>query len=200
MVRMETVRLILAIAAAEDMELLHFDVKTAFLYGSLEEEIYMQQPEGYIVENERKVCELTKSLYGLKQAPRMWNKCFTNFLHKFNLRPLKKDTCVFVNSVSEEPATLIIAIYVDDGLICCKDVGLLSDVINHMKTGFQITIMGLNCFVGLEISRDRPSRKIKVNQQAYVKKIVNRFELNEAKEMTTPMEAGKTLCKEGVNE
>ncbi|CAM8934473.1 unnamed protein product [Rhodiola kirilowii] len=70
---MTTIRLVLSMVAAEDLELQQLDVKTAFLHGDLEEEIYMKQPEGYLSEgNELLVCKLKKSLYGLKQAPRQW--------------------------------------------------------------------------------------------------------------------------------
>jgi bifunctional DNA-binding transcriptional regulator/antitoxin component of YhaV-PrlF toxin-antitoxin module len=77
-VNKDSVRMILAIAAVKDLEIVHFDVKTAFLYGELEEELYMKQPEGYD-DNPDMVCKLIKSLYGLKQSPRMWNQKFSQF-------------------------------------------------------------------------------------------------------------------------
>lgn len=123
--------------------MIHIDIKTAFLNGSLEEEIYMHQPEGYKQPGDKRVCKLTRSLYGSKQASRVWNKCFTNFLKKYNLHPLYKDTCVFVDSMGAEPAKLIMAIYVDDGLICCKNKALLNEVVDHMRSRFQRTVMGV---------------------------------------------------------
>jgi transposase InsO family protein len=78
-VKFPSIRLLLSLAASEDMEILQFDIKTAFLYGELEEEIFMTQPEGY-EEGRGLVCHLQKSLYGLKQSPRQWNKKFHNFL------------------------------------------------------------------------------------------------------------------------
>lgn len=76
-----SIKLLLAITVQEDLELEQLDVKTAFLHGFIEEEIYMEQPEGYVVEGkESYVCKLDKALYGLKQAPRQWNKCFDQFV------------------------------------------------------------------------------------------------------------------------
>ncbi|KAM1056289.1 hypothetical protein ACFX14_029654 [Malus domestica] len=80
-VKMTSIRVILGMAASMDLELEQLDVKTAFLHGNLEDEIYMEQPKGFEVKGkENLVCKLKKSLYGLKQAPRQWNKKFNSFM------------------------------------------------------------------------------------------------------------------------
>ena len=80
-VKLTTIRVVLGIVAAENLHLEQLDVKTAFLHGDLEEDIYMQQPEGFTMQGkENQVCKLKKSLYGLKQAPRQWYKKFDNFM------------------------------------------------------------------------------------------------------------------------
>uniref|UniRef100_A0A5S6R440 Reverse transcriptase Ty1/copia-type domain-containing protein n=1 Tax=Trichuris muris TaxID=70415 RepID=A0A5S6R440_TRIMR len=80
-VRFDTMRTILSVGAVEKLEFRQFDVKTAFLYGTLEEEVYVKQPEGF--ENgTNSVCRLNRSLYGLKQSPRCWNKKLVDFLKK----------------------------------------------------------------------------------------------------------------------
>ena len=79
MTRFDTIRAVISVAAKENMTVTHFDVKTAFLYGDLEEATYMNQPEGY-GDGSGRVCKLKKSLYGLKQALRVWTKTFTDFL------------------------------------------------------------------------------------------------------------------------
>lgn len=94
-VRYESVRAILAVVAKHNMELMQFDVKTAFLNSSLKEDIYMQQPEGYEDGSDR-VCHLKKGLYGLKQSPRNWNNEFNNFVISHGLRQSEADPCVFV--------------------------------------------------------------------------------------------------------
>lgn len=147
-VRMESVRLILSIVAKEDLELAHFDVCTAFLYGELKEEIFMAEPEGYESKNIKQMCcQLKKSLYGLKQASRVWNQCFITFLKLFNLKQLYTDSCVLVRESGDE--VLIIAIYIDDGLLCSSSIKLLNEVISHLKARFEITLMEAECFVGM---------------------------------------------------
>ena len=82
-VKMNSIRVVLSLAASMDLEIEQLDVKTAFLHGDLEEEIYMQQPEGFKVKSkEDLVCKLKKSLYGLKQAPRQWYKRFDVFMQR----------------------------------------------------------------------------------------------------------------------
>lgn len=114
----------------EDLELIQFNVCTAFLYGELEEEILMKIPEGLLVQKEEDdncdsvVCRLNKSLYGLKQAPRCWNIKFKNFLEKFNLAQSDADQCIFRGSV--EGTNVYLALFVDDGLVASKSLSALT--------------------------------------------------------------------------
>jgi hypothetical protein len=93
------------------MNMQTFYVKTAFLYGDLEEEIYMEIPEGY--KNKGKICLLKKALYGLRKAPSRWNKKFTNFLKEEGLNQLKSNQCIFKN----DTINVYLAIHVYDGII-----------------------------------------------------------------------------------
>lgn len=157
----------------------------------------MEQLKGY--ENGCSlVCRLKKSLYGLKQASRAWNLCFTDFLKKFGLTPMVKHSCVFVSK--KEGASLIIAIYVDDGLIACSDPALLKQVLDYLKTKFEITVMDASCFVGLQIQRDRKKRTLTISQENYIKKIVDRFELSNAVAPSTPMDSNTKYCRNGVRD
>lgn len=91
-----SLRVILAIAAAKDIEMIQLDIRTAFLFGELQEEIYMEQPEGFVIpEKDGQVCRLLKSIYGLKQASRAWNKKFHGFILKFCLNQSLADPCVY---------------------------------------------------------------------------------------------------------
>jgi hypothetical protein len=112
-----TIRSVIAVAANEGMSLLQFDVSTAFLYGELEEDIYMEQPEGYS-DGSVKVCKLLRSLYGLKQAPRCWHKRIGEFLISQGFVQSEADPCLFIKETAN--GKLILAIYVDDGLIAFK--------------------------------------------------------------------------------
>lgn len=118
-VRFDSIRVLLALAAEKDLEITNFDVKTAFLYGDLSECVYMKQPIGFEdKENKNLVCKLNRSLYGLKQSPRCWNRKFVSFLNKYKFRQLKTDQCVFVGCIANFKVYL--AIYVDDGLLLSK--------------------------------------------------------------------------------
>lgn len=190
---MESVRILLSIAAAEDLELLHFDIRTAFLHGIVEEDIYMSQPEGF--EKGDLVCKLNKCIYGLKQASYAWNKHFSDFLNLFGLMQLKKDNCVFVNKSGK--VDLIIALYVDDGLVVARDRNLLAQVISYLRSKFDISIMDPKCFVGIQIYRDRANRKMLINQEYYIKKVVDRFGMAEAKTASTPLDVNQKLNLNG---
>lgn len=118
-VRMDTIRMLLILANQFNWNMIQMDVKTAFLNGTLREEIFMEQPQG--LKESNLVCKLKRSIYGLKQASLDWNRCITEFLAEFNLKPLMSDPCVFVNNgcniAKTSDPVLIICIHVDDGLI-----------------------------------------------------------------------------------
>ena len=173
-VRYESIRILLAIAAKDDLEIAKFDVKTAFLYGELQEEIYMQQPEGYIKGNGRQlVCELLRSLYGLKQSPRCWNEKFVKFLESFNLKATDSDKCVFVGSVDE--CLVYVALYVDDCLVLCNSQSVIERVLRYLGTHFQVTSGVADEFLGFRIKRDRSKRTIKIDQAGYISRLVEKF-------------------------
>lgn len=184
----DSIRLIMTIVAELDMEAIHLDVKTAFLYGELKEEIWMKEPEGYEIGKGR-AWRLLKSLYGLKQASRCWNECFISFLKKFNIEPIKTDSCVLVGRKSGN--LIIIVVYVDDGFVCFTNRLILEEIVSHMERKFEITVTEPRLFVGLEIMRDRKRRQIFVSQQKYVQELVRRFELEDARVANVPMATTK---------
>lgn len=96
------------------MKLRQFDVRTAFLYGKVNEELYMHQPEGF-EDGSSRVCKLVKSLYGLKQAPRCWNHCFVEFICMQGFRVSNADPCLYIRDRNKR--RLLLVLYVDDGLI-----------------------------------------------------------------------------------
>ena len=151
----------------------------------------MQQPEGF--ENGKKVCKLLKSIYGLKQASHQWNKTFTQFLEKHNLMRLKKDSCIFKDAASR----IIIALYVDDGLILSRDSTKLREVINFMQTAFKIRVANLKTFIGLQVTK-LTDGSIIVHQEDYTKKVLKKFELSECKGSSTPFDVSQKLGKDGA--
>ena len=122
--RITSIRIILAIAAVRNLDIHQMDVKTAFLNGELDEEIYMEQPEGFIVPGkEKKVCRLVKSLYGLKQAPKQWHEKFDKAVLSNGFKINECDKCVYVKSTND--GYVILCLYVDDMLIVGSNVKMI---------------------------------------------------------------------------
>ncbi|CAB0020139.1 unnamed protein product [Nesidiocoris tenuis] len=177
-----TIRCLLSVAANEDMVLGQFDVSTAFLYGDLEEEIFMVQPEGF-EDGTNRVCHLKKSLYGLKQAPRCWNKRVVDYLKKIGFKASDADPCLFIRQNGTEK--VLIALYVDDGLIAASSTKLKDEFLEEMRREFKITTKAASYFLGVEIVQE--DGKITVNQAAYVRNILQKFGMENCKPVSTPM-------------
>ena len=112
-VKHSSIRILLALVAQLNLELAQLDVKTAFLHGDLNEEIYMTQPEGYKVDGKEDwVCKLSKSLYGLKQSPRQWYKRFDKFMKDQKYKRSKYDHCVYLCRL-EDGSYIYLLLYVD---------------------------------------------------------------------------------------
>jgi len=188
-VKYDSIRVILAIAAARKLMLRQFDIKTAFLYGDLEEDIYMKQPKGY-EDGTQLVCKLQRSLYGLKQAPRCWNKKFKNMLRNFDLKETKADPCVFVSNKNNQ--LLTVAIFVDDGLIAATNNELVDTMVNYLKDNFETKEGELDHFLGIEIDQ-RPDGSIFIHQSSYCKRILERFNMEEANVLHIPADPQHSL-------
>lgn len=141
--RFDTIRALLSIAANENLNLAQFDVKTAFLNGVIDEEIYMQQPEG-LDDGTNRVCKLQKSLYRLKQSPRCWNKRFKDVLLSFSLSESTADPCLFYRIIGEDK--LIVVLYVDDGLVAATKKSDIDVFLSELKTEFKMTVGPVGCF------------------------------------------------------
>lgn len=194
--RYDTVRTLLAIAASEKLKVKQFDVKTAFLYGSLEEEVYLEQPEGFEDGTDR-VCQLKRSLYGLKQAPRCWHKRFLGFMKKAGLKNSTADPCLFYRN--HDGTILYVAIYVDDGLVVGNNEEEVQRFLEKLKTEFKITIGSLNNFLGMKIEC-QDDGSITVSQENYTKKILERFRMNECNPVTTPATREEGETSEDIKE
>ena len=132
---LKSIRILLAIAAYYDYEIWQMDVKTAFLNGYLEEDVYMTQPEGFIFANDvNKVCKLQKSIYGLKQASRSWNIHFDEIIKEFDFIKNLDDPCVY-KKVSGSKVTFLV-LYMDDILLIGNDIGMLQSVKIWLSSNF----------------------------------------------------------------
>ncbi|RVX11466.1 Retrovirus-related Pol polyprotein from transposon TNT 1-94 [Vitis vinifera] len=192
-VKMSTIRLVLGMVVAENLHLEQLDVKIAFLHGDLEEDLYMIQPEGFIVQGqENLVCKLRKSLYGLKQAPRQWYKKFDNFMHRIGFKRCEADHCCYVKSFDN--SYIILLLYVDDMLIVGSDIEKINNLKKQLSKQFAMKDSGAGKqILGMRIIRDKANGTLKLSQSEYVKKVLSRFNMNEAKPVSTPLAIGSLM-------
>ncbi|KAK1667780.1 hypothetical protein QYE76_055939 [Lolium multiflorum] len=151
----DSFRIVMALVAHFDLELHQMDVKTAFLNGDLDEDVYMTQPEGFVVEGkEHLACRLKKSIYGLKQASRQWYLKFDKIIRTFGFTENVKDNCIYVKFKGSRFTILVL--YVDDILLACSDKDMLHETKNFLSSNFDMKDLGEASYVlGIEIHRDR---------------------------------------------
>ena len=195
MAKFASIHMILAIVACLDLELFQMDVKTAFLNGDLREEIYMDQPEGFQVEGcEDKVYKLKKTLYGLRQSSREWNLKFNNTMIQLGFISNKLDRCVY--TLKSGSSFAILSLYVDDILLAGNDIEMLNKIKLELGSEFEMKDMGEASYVlGIEIIRDRKNRTLSLNQERYLRKVLNRFGMQNCSPAPTPLVMGKRLTK-----
>lgn len=185
--RFATIRSLLSVAASERMYLTQFDVTTAFLYGELEEELYMQQPEGFH-DGSSRVCYLNRSLYGLKQAPRCWNHRFHKVLHELGFKQSTADPCLYTKKVGGKQ--ILLTLYVDDGLVAASDKQLADEFLENLKEKLKITTKPASYYLGMEITQCNDGT-IVIHQEAYTKKILERFNMANSNPVSTPIDAAE---------
>jgi hypothetical protein len=183
-VRMETIRAILALIPIEKLKIQQMDVKGAYLNGILQEKVYMRQPEGYEDSTDR-VCLLVKTLYGLKQSGREWNKEFDSKMKSSDFHCLKSDPCVYVrrdvNGIS------IITVWVDDLLLFASSDEGMQQMKADIKSHWETTDMGdPSKIVGIEITQTDDS--ITISQQKYIEAILQREHMENANPVTVPLD------------
>ncbi|KAL5774045.1 hypothetical protein ACOSP7_011602 [Xanthoceras sorbifolium] len=195
-VKLTTIRLVLKIVAAENLHLEQLDVKTAFLHGDLEEEIYMRQPEGFKeAGKENLVCRLKKSLYGLKQAPRQWYKKFDSFMSSSGFTRCQADHCCYIKRFDN--SFIILLLYVDDMLVAGSDMQEIMNLKRELSKQFAMKDLGAaKQILGMRIKRDTKSGTLLLSQAEYIKKVLSRFNMQDAKPVSTPLGIHFRLSKE----
>jgi hypothetical protein len=147
-----------------DYELEQLVVKTVFLHRELEENIYMNQPEGFVIpRKENLVCRLKKSLYGWKQSPRQWYKRFDSFMLSHGFKRFDYDSCVYLKIVNG--STIYLLLYVDDMLIAAKEKLEIAKLNAQLSKEFEMKDLGATKkILGMQITRDRKSGKLYLSQ------------------------------------
>jgi len=189
-VRHTSIRDLLAFVALFDLELEQLNVKTTFLHGELEEEIYMEKPDGFIVlGKEHFVCRLKKSLYGLKQAPKQWYKRFDSFIIGQGYYRSHFDDCIYFQTFQDE-SFIYLLLYVDDMLIASQNKFCIRKLKTQLSNEFEMKELDATKKIfGMEIRRDRQVGKLFLSQQRYIDKVLDRFNMNDCKSVSTPLAA-----------
>lgn len=190
-----TVRAMLALAAAQDLEIHQLDIKTAFLYGELEEDVWVEQPPGYKSGDNSMACHLHKSLYGLKQAPRAWHGKLSQELAAMDFKPSAADPALFIKTSS--PLVYLLT-YVDDILVITGDTAAMNDTKTKIQASFEARDMGpVSFFLGMDIHRDRKERSIALGQHRLTKDLLEKYGMSECKPLSTPLSPSTKLTKDG---
>ncbi|KAH9684519.1 Integrase catalytic domain-containing protein [Citrus sinensis] len=179
-VKHTSIRILLALVAEYELELVQLDVKTAFLHGDLEEEIYMIQPCGFRVAGEENhVCRLIKSLYGLKQSPRQWYKRFDQFIQGQKFTRSEHDHCVYFRKLPDG-AFIYLLLYVDDMLTASKNRDEIERLKKQFTSEFEMKDLGdAQGILGMKIRRDKKNGSVWLTQKSYLKKVLEMFGIDD---------------------
>lgn len=182
-----TVRIVLTIAVARNWAIHQVDFNNAFLNGDLHEEVYMEQPPGFIQfdsSNQPLVCKLKKALYGLKQAPRAWFQKLAETLKTLGFQESIADSCLFM--LQEKDDVIYLLVYVDDLVITGSSEVLVQKLITKMSNMFSLKDLGeISFFLGIEFTRT--SAGLLLTQRQYINQLLSKTELHLTKAYATPM-------------
>ena len=185
----------LAMTAANGWELHQMDVKTAFLDGDLDEEVYMEQPDGYVDPTyPDKVCRHLRALYGLKQAPKMWYAKLDDFLKSQGVDNINPDACLYL--LMNDGDIIIVLVYADDPLLVASSLAAIYKMKEALHKRFEMKDLGeAKVILGLEIRHDKALGTLKLSQGKYAAQVLEKFGMAECNPIGTPLEVGLQLVK-----
>jgi transposase InsO family protein len=191
----DSIRMLLVVAVHLKMDVQQMDVKTAFLNGTLDEEIFMSQPPGFEVKGqEHLVCKLEKSLYGLKQSPRQWNITMDGYLNGIGFQSCTADPCIYVKRDAGKMVT--IALYVDDLIIASNCKVLMDETKSNLNKRFDMKDLGrLRFCLGIEVVWNQDGT-CSLSQRQYAQEVLERFKMTDCKPVSIPIATGEKLTKE----
>ncbi|VDC00050.1 unnamed protein product [Peniophora sp. CBMAI 1063] len=192
--RMESERIVCHIAAALDWQLYQIDVKTAYLYGDLDEEIYMDQPKGFEEPGKEDwVWRLKKGLYGMKQGGRIWNKTMDVHMKDMGFTQISVEHCLYMRTTNA--GTTIAAVHVDDFTVTSSTCEEERQFEEEMRKHWKITKSDASFIVGISIKRNRADRTIALSQVALIDRILVEFNCKDVNPTITPLAPGTKLSK-----
>ncbi|GJS87455.1 putative ribonuclease H-like domain-containing protein [Tanacetum coccineum] len=194
MARIEAIRIFLAFASYMGFIVYQMDVKSAFLYGTIDEEVYVSQPSGFVDPmHPKKVYKVVKALYGLHQAPRAWYATLSAFLEQSGYRRGTIDKTLFIKKDKKD--IMLVQVYVDDIIFGPTRKSWCDEFEALMKKRFQMSSMGeLTFFLGLQVKQKEDG--IFISQDKYVAEILKKFDFMSVKHASTPIETHKPLVKD----
>ena len=194
--KIQSFRTLCAIAVEEGMHIHHMDVTTAFLYGDLEEEIYLAPPDGITPPpgSAGMVWRLQKALYGLKQSPRCWNSKIDKYLVQLGFVQSQSDLGLYVKGTG--PARTLVLLYVDDVTLASRDLSLLNQVKGFLSSEFDMVDFGdIDTILGIKVTRDWKEGTLTLSQADYITDILFKFRQDKSHTKDTPLPAGTKLVK-----
>jgi hypothetical protein len=187
-IRMASLRLFPAIAAARGLELCQLDIDTAFLYAPIKEDVHIRQALGFSG-GTSKVCHLKRCLYGLKQSPREFNILLRAWRVDHEWQQCVSDPCIYTFRTGH--VFVMIALYVDDIPAACNDATWLASFKAQLGARFKINDMGdLSQLLGMHITRDHSARTISLDQSKYLRDILAKYGMTDSKPSSLPMDLG----------
>ncbi|UYV60193.1 hypothetical protein LAZ67_1000357 [Cordylochernes scorpioides] len=188
----ETIRLLTAIATEKNWFIDQFDVKSAYLHGALNETIYMEQPECFKKPGEENLfCKLKKSIYGLKQSGRCWNKFLNKQLHEIGFQRNPIDPSIYEVELEEE--RIILSIYVDDIFAISENQAARNKCRELLNSSFEVKYLGpISHMLGVSFKKSEDG-SMTLSQSNYIEELLQRFRLQDAKGVSTPMETNLGL-------
>ena len=192
--RLESLRTIISLAATRDLDIIQFDVTSAYLHGTLKVEVHMEQPEGYVVPGKESwVCRLKKGLYGLVQAGRTWNEEPNVHMTSEGFTATPKDPAMFVKNSWTDHDFAAAGFRVDD-CVAIDSRKVLTALAKSVDTKYGTTGLGeVRWVLGMLMERDRPARSISVSQEAFIDSVLTCFNLTDAATVSTPLAPGAHL-------
>ena len=188
--RKDSLRIVMALVAHFDLELHQMDVKTAFLNGNVDEEVFMKQPEGFKSKGqEHLVCKLKKSIYGLKQASRQWYLKLHQVLKSEGFIKNQVDQCAYLKMSGSNFTILVL--YVDDILLASNSLDMLHESKRLLSRNFDMKDLGEASYViGIEIHRDRVNGILGLSQKAYIERVLTRYNMQHCSPSVAPVVKG----------
>lgn len=187
-VKFVSIRLLLAYAVKNDLDIDQTDIDSAYLHGDITEEIYIQQPEGFVdPDNKEKVGRLKKAIYGTKQAGRVWHEKIKKFLLQLEFVQSMYDQCIFYKK--SRNGIIITAVFVDDILTFYSHAGLLANFKKALRESFPIKDLGdPDLIFGMRIIRNKEQGWLSLDQSEYIDSVLRKFQMQDCSPSDVPIQ------------